>query len=153
MPPPQRTLAWHAPRKGRAAPDLREEIRRSPTRGAFHRRAAVMASMAAGADRGEQAPSSHAFHAFFTTGGLREGRSRRTRRLGLSDGEKWQAPCRPIARSAPDDFCVRVEVRTANQVRLREIQFVVRPIDEDALGIEQGAHRSVAQHGGLLDPR
>jgi len=35
MPPTLRTLALHAQREGRATPDFREEIRRSPTRGAF----------------------------------------------------------------------------------------------------------------------
>jgi hypothetical protein len=40
MPPPRRTLAGRALRKGRATPDFREETRRSPTRGAFRRRAA-----------------------------------------------------------------------------------------------------------------
>lgn len=40
VPPPPRTLAGRAQRKGRAAPGLREEIRRSPARGAFRRRAA-----------------------------------------------------------------------------------------------------------------
>jgi len=39
MPPARRTLARHARREGRATPDLREEIRRSPTRGAFRRKA------------------------------------------------------------------------------------------------------------------
>jgi len=38
-PPAPRTLARHAQREGRATPDLREEIRRSPTRGAFRRKA------------------------------------------------------------------------------------------------------------------
>lgn len=39
-PPAQRTLARCTLREGRAAPHLREEARRSPTRGAFHRQAA-----------------------------------------------------------------------------------------------------------------
>jgi hypothetical protein len=38
-PPALCTLARHAQREGRATPDLREEIGRSPTRGAFHRKA------------------------------------------------------------------------------------------------------------------
>ena len=38
-PPAPRTLARHERREGRATPDLREEIGRSPTRGAFHRKA------------------------------------------------------------------------------------------------------------------
>jgi hypothetical protein len=38
-PPAPRTLARHERREGRATPDLREEIRRSPTRGAFRRKA------------------------------------------------------------------------------------------------------------------
>jgi len=43
-PPAQRTLARCASREGRATPHLREEARRSPTRGAFHRQAARIAS-------------------------------------------------------------------------------------------------------------
>ena len=38
-PPAPRTLARRAQREGRATPDLREEIRRSPARGAFRREA------------------------------------------------------------------------------------------------------------------
>jgi hypothetical protein len=38
-PPTPRALARHEQREGRATPDLREEIRRSPTRGAFRRMA------------------------------------------------------------------------------------------------------------------
>jgi hypothetical protein len=38
-PPALHTLARHGQREGRATPDLREEIGRSPTRGAFHRKA------------------------------------------------------------------------------------------------------------------
>jgi len=38
-PPAPLTLARHERREGRATPDFREEIRRSPTRGAFHRKA------------------------------------------------------------------------------------------------------------------
>ena len=47
LPPPPHTTAGRARRKGRATPDLREESRRSPTRGAFHRRA----TRAAGGER------------------------------------------------------------------------------------------------------
>ena len=43
-------------------------------------------------------------------------------------------------------------VNSANQVGLREIQFVVRAVDENALGVEQRPHGAIAQHGGLLDP-
>jgi hypothetical protein len=39
MPPALRALARHAQREGRATPDLREKNRRSPTRGAFRRKA------------------------------------------------------------------------------------------------------------------
>jgi hypothetical protein len=39
----------------------------------------------------------------------------------------------------------------ANQIGLGEIQFVVATVDEDALGIEKGSHRAVAQDGGLLN--
>ncbi len=43
-------------------------------------------------------------------------------------------------------------VNPTNQVGLREIQFVVRSVDEDAFGVEQRPHGAVAQYRGLLDP-
>ena len=45
-----------------------------------------------------------------------------------------------------------VVVNGTNQVGLGEIQFVIATVDEDALGVKQGSHRSVAEDGGLLDP-
>ena len=51
VPPPPHTTAGRARRKGRATPDLREESRRSPTRGAFHRRAIRAADGERGAQR------------------------------------------------------------------------------------------------------
>jgi hypothetical protein len=76
MPPPRRTLARRALRKGRATPDFREEIRRSPTRGAFRRRAARgagggPASWTASCQRGATAP-------FSPSRNPHEGRSGRT---------------------------------------------------------------------------
>ena len=38
-------------------------------------------------------------------------------------------------------------VNAANQVGLRNIQFVIAAVDEDALGIEQRAHGAIAEHG------
>ena len=32
----------------------------------------------------------------------------------------------------------------ANQVGLRDVEFVVAAVDEDALGVQQGAHGAVA---------
>jgi hypothetical protein len=76
MPPPRRPLAWRAPSKGRAAPDFREEIRRSPTRGAFCRRvvrdANGRSSMVSKLGRTRATP-------FSPPENLREGRPRRTR--------------------------------------------------------------------------
>jgi hypothetical protein len=40
----------------------------------------------------------------------------------------------------------------ANQIGLREIQFVVAAVDEDALGVKQRSHRAIAENGRLLDP-
>ena len=37
-----------------------------------------------------------------------------------------------------------VVVNAANQVRLRQIQFVIRPVDENAFGIKQRAHGAIA---------
>lgn len=63
-PPAQRTLARSAQRQGRAAPHLREEARRSPTRGAFHHQALRIAD----GPRGDRLASQTAPHhsAFFT---------------------------------------------------------------------------------------
>ncbi len=38
-----------------------------------------------------------------------------------------------------------------NEIRLGEVQLIVRTVDEDALGVEQSPHRAVAQYWGLLD--
>ena len=38
----------------------------------------------------------------------------------------------------------------ANQIGLRQVQFVVTAVDEDALGVQQGAHGAVAQDRGIL---
>ena len=37
-----------------------------------------------------------------------------------------------------------------NQVRLRDVQFVIATIDEDSLGVEQGPGGAIAQDRGLL---
>jgi len=43
-------------------------------------------------------------------------------------------------------------VDASDQFRLGKIQFVVRPVDEDSLGVQQSAHRPVTQNGRLFDP-
>src|SRR5579863_10400132 len=45
-----------------------------------------------------------------------------------------------------------VVVNGPNEIGLREIQFIVRTVDENAFRVEQGPHRPVAQYGKLLDP-
>ena len=45
-----------------------------------------------------------------------------------------------------------IVVNSTNHFGLGKIQFIVRPVDEDAFGIEQRPHRAIAQHGGLLNP-
>ena len=52
-----------------------------------------------------------------------------------------------------DDLGASLEIfvmNPANHVRLRDIQLVIAPIDENSLGVQQRPHRSVAQHGGAL---
>jgi len=66
MPPSQRALARGAQREGRAAPAFREEDGRSPTRGAFRRRAARNAGSCAPFPASRGCPSGRAC-AFFTT--------------------------------------------------------------------------------------
>src|SRR5260370_30357831 len=39
----------------------------------------------------------------------------------------------------------------ANEVGLRQVQLIVRTVDEDSLVVEQRPHRTVAQDSGLLD--
>ncbi len=69
--------------------------------------------------------------------------------------------CRPRRKELPPKVLVSiisapdleiVVVNAANQVGLRKVQFVVRTVDKNALGIKQRAHGAVAQHRGLLDP-
>src|ERR1035438_322032 len=51
-----------------------------------------------------------------------------------------------------NDFCAGLKVvmvNPANQVGLGKVQFVVRSVDEDALGVEQRSHGTIAEHGGL----
>jgi hypothetical protein len=38
----------------------------------------------------------------------------------------------------------------ADEVGLRNVQLVIAAIDEDSLGIKQGAGRTVAEDGGLF---
>lgn len=66
MPPSRRALARGAQREGRAAPAFREEDGRSPTRGAFRRRAARDAGSCAPFPVSRGCPSGRAC-AFFTT--------------------------------------------------------------------------------------
>jgi hypothetical protein len=70
--PPPRLLAPQPRRKGRATPDFREEIRRSPTRGAFHRGTAGEGGAMSFARR---EPPGRPSGAFFTTRKPCEGRS------------------------------------------------------------------------------
>ena len=35
----------------------------------------------------------------------------------------------------------------ANHLRVGEIEFVITAVDENALGVEQGPHRSITEHG------
>jgi hypothetical protein len=39
----------------------------------------------------------------------------------------------------------------ANQVGLRKIQLVIRPVDEHAFGVEESPHRAIAQNRRPLD--
>jgi hypothetical protein len=87
-PPAPRTLARHGRREGRATPDLREEIRRSPTRGAFRRKAVrKRGDLSIGVSLFDRSSS-----AFFTAGKPREGRSRGARKLGLPIRETASRP-------------------------------------------------------------
>jgi hypothetical protein len=79
-PPAPRTLARRERREGRATSDFREEIRRSPTRGAFRRKAVRERGVTF---RSAGAGSIGRSSAFFTAGRPREGRSRGARKLGL----------------------------------------------------------------------
>lgn len=109
-PPARRTLARSAQRQGRAAPHLREEARRSPTRGAFHRQAIRIAD-GSRSDHLENQAAPHG-SAFFTVD--RPGRGTLARALTArprDDGKRLHALL-SVDRSAPDDFCVRVEVRS-----------------------------------------
>ena len=38
----------------------------------------------------------------------------------------------------------------ADQLGLRQVEFVIAAVDEDALGVKKRAHGSVAEHGRLL---
>jgi hypothetical protein len=117
MPPPPRTLAGHAQRKGRAAPDLREEIRRSPARGAFRRRAARFRERSCALRSGLwRATRQRLFHHRERP---REGCSLGTPGLGRRQGR--YNPLSSIDRSAPDDFCVRGEVRMTACPRLHQL--------------------------------
>ena len=41
-------------------------------------------------------------------------------------------------------------VDSANDIRLREVEFVVAAIDEDAAAVKHGAHGAVAEHGAAV---
>jgi len=90
-PPAQRTLARCAPREGRATPRLREEARRSPTRGAFHRQAARIASGCAVTARQNQAAPHGS--AFFTIDS--SGRGTLAPDPDGSASRRWKARSRP----------------------------------------------------------
>ena len=52
-----------------------------------------------------------------------------------------------------DDLGARLQiivVDVADQLRLRQVQLVIAAVDEDALGIEQRPHGSIAEHRRLL---
>ena len=44
-----------------------------------------------------------------------------------------------------------IVVDAANQLGLRQIQFIVGAVDKDAFGVEQGPHGTIAENRGLLD--
>ena len=43
-------------------------------------------------------------------------------------------------------------VNAANQLRLRQVQLVIAPVDKNAFGVEKRPHGSVAKHGRLFQP-
>src|SRR5262249_61946347 len=52
-------------------------------------------------------------------------------------------------------FCTRLQIALVygmDQVRLGQIQFVVRAVDENTARIKQGAHRSIAQNRRFTEP-
>jgi len=55
-----------------------------------------------------------------------------------------------------NNFRTRLKVFMVNspdQLGLGNVQFVIAAVNEDPLAVEQGSHRSVAQDGGLFQPR
>jgi hypothetical protein len=104
MPPSPRALARRAWREGRAAPDFREETRRSPTRGAFHRAAARGASWARLC--GQRGLSTGRRRRFFHHLMTHAGDARADRRwLGPSSRESggplcWRRTAAPLTTSA-----------------------------------------------------
>ena len=71
----------------------------------------------------------------------------------IRDAVAPQAKAVSTERVGLDDLRARLEVivvNPANHVRLRDVQLVVAPIDENSLGVQQRPHRSVAQHGDAL---
>ena len=44
-------------------------------------------------------------------------------------------------------------MQPADKIRLRNVEFVIAAVDEDALFVQQGAHGAVAEHRGSLQPR
>jgi hypothetical protein len=96
-------LARQTQREGRAAPDFREEIGRSPTRGAFRRWPFAERT---GRCLSEQTScSATASSAFFTTQDACEGRSHESRWLGPTTRENGEPLCsrgpqRPLTTSA-----------------------------------------------------
>src|SRR5579885_366750 len=66
-------------------------------------------------------------------------------------------PCKPECIGAErvgfNDFSSSLQVvvmNAADQVRLREVQFVIRAVDENSFLVQQCAHGAVTQHWGLF---
>jgi hypothetical protein len=106
-------------REGPEAPELREEIRRSRARGAFHRRA-IRAADGACCEAANRCCSMWAAP-FSPAGNTGEGRSHGFRWPGRHGKGGQRAALLPIDRSAPGDFCVRVEVRSHRRFVHREL--------------------------------
>jgi hypothetical protein len=105
-PPARRTLARHAQREGRATPYLREEIRRSPTRGAFRREAVRKR----GCLSSRASPFERIVQRLFHRREIARGTLARGPEARPVDKGEQRAALLSIGRSAPYDFCVRVEV-------------------------------------------